>query len=162
MTPDIQTIDTLTQIEIQGLADLARFAEGLGLAQDWGLIDRKGKADLSQCRTVLAAAEQRGIVPRDPVVFPLDLISLTMTNADGSVPVRPLKIDRTKVEVDFILLRPGESEVSHYNYELHYQGVRVAVAKCCPSGIEMQFGNGQVWRFSLQEAFEKFVKRMGA
>lgn len=163
MTPNIEQIEDLPRVQFQGLVDLARFAEGLALGQEWGLINARGKADLDQCRRVLAAGQQRGIVPREPVVFTLDLIRAVMTNGDGSLPLQPLPIDRLKVDVDCIQLRKGEQEVPYYTYKiLDPSGQPFAFLKCCRSGMELHFENGNVWRMDLVSGVNSFLQKMGA
>lgn len=80
-------LSELSSVEVQGLVDLCRLLRGWEVAESVGLV-ADGRPVPEAIRLVENEGTLRNIVPRDPVVYPLDLLTSLLTNPDGGIPTR--------------------------------------------------------------------------
>lgn len=153
-------ISELSSVELQGLIDLCRLLRGWAIAESVGLV-ADGSPVPEVMRLVEAEGERRDIVPRDPVVFPLDLLTSLLTNPDGGIPTKR-NGGEMKFEIEARRIIELESGNHFYSYLMHFPTDEKIVGeiRVTRNGLEIRRGD-EIWLADATKVFAAFVQKLG-
>lgn len=152
-------LQNLTAVELQGLVDLARLFRGWSIAESVGMID-DGRPVPAILQAVEAEGDRRGITPRDPVVYPLDLLTSLLLNPDGGIPTGR-RVDEMEFAIEAKRIIELESGNFHYTYRIGFPGFEQAgEIRITRGGLELRRGS-EIWLIDPAKLFAAFVQKLG-
>lgn len=153
-------LSELSSVELQGLIDLCRLLRGWEIAESVGLV-----ADGSPVPEVIRLIEDEGtkrnIAPRDPVVFPLDLLTSLLANPDGGIP-RKMNSGEMSFEIDARRITELESGNHYYSFLMQFppDSKVVGEIRITRGGLEIRRGE-EIWLVDPPKLFAAFTQKLG-
>lgn len=151
-------LSELSSVEVQGLVDLCRLLRGWEIAESVGLV-ADGRPVPAVIRLVEDEGTLRNIVPRDPVVYPLDLLTSLLTNPDGGIPTKH-NSGEMKFEIEARRIIELESGNHHYSYPVFMGDRRIGEIRITKNGLEVRRGS-EIWLVEPAKLFVAFVQKLG-
>lgn len=153
-------LSELSSVELQGLVDLCRLLRGWEIAESVGLV-ADGRPVPEVIRLIEDEGGRRNIVPRDPVVFPLDLLTSLLTNPDGGIP-RKMNAGEMTFEIDARRIIELESGNHFYTYLMHFPNDSKVVGeiRITRGGLEVRRGQ-EIWLVDPTKLFSAFAQKLG-